>query len=441
MNLNTLVTPPVGIPSPLHEVYDLVADAVAVACGFRQEMAQTECDVENFKAAALALAKARHKANEALRGWEIWLRTNAAGVWEACRAALEAIEPVNHACSHVLPRFGGGAAGHLAWDFRSCPAFGNCNKFTGSIPAYFGTVPAADERGLLERLRSETIAAVARLESLLPVASSTPTRGAGPGPRQDQPPSGNATTPPGDRVEPGLGDAAVQNLGALRLPELRPQQEEAGREQGGLLAERVDAVTAVVRQEKKAPPPPSPDSGTRVAGKSECSVRLIGEVWHLRYCGEAGDYPDKGNKCIAWLAKLLTAPKRSLTVAAIRGDPEGKLAVDAMIGTEREADSGALGVIKKRLEEIDDITGETGGSERLEEERAELLGKLKTATKSLKTPLKGAHHNIATQLRTFLREKLAQDMPQLAAHLKASLKLDFPEFSYYPPDPPPDWQF
>jgi hypothetical protein len=59
----------------------------------------------------------------------------------------------------------------------------------------------------------------------------------------------------------------------------------------------------------------------------------------------------------------------------------------------------------------------------------------------LKTPLKRHHQNIAAQLRSLMRNKLKGHMPQLAAHLVACLKLDFPEFGYYPPDPPPDWQF
>jgi hypothetical protein len=179
----------------------------------------------------------------------------------------------------------------------------------------------------------------------------------------------------------------------------------------------------------------------RPEGQSECSARLIGECWHVRYRGEKGDYPTRGNQCIAWLVKLLAAPNRQLSVAEVRGDPEGKLAADAMIGNEREGDGASVIAIKKRLDEINDITAGSGGSEKLDEEKAELLERLEAATKPLKTALKEAHHNIATQLRTFRREGLSEHMPQLAAHLKASLKLDFPEFGYYPPDPAPGWQF
>src|SRR5262249_49000346 len=32
----------------------------------------------------------------------------------------------------------------------------------------------------------------------------------------------------------------------------------------------------------------------------ECSIRLVGEVWHLRYFAETGNYPATGNKCLRW---------------------------------------------------------------------------------------------------------------------------------------------
>jgi hypothetical protein len=69
-----------------------------------------------------------------------------------------------------------------------------------------------------------------------------------------------------------------------------------------------------------------------------------------------------------------------------------------------------------------------------------LLQQLKGPTeRTFASPLKGEHHNIASQLRTFTR-KLKDKMPQLAAHLHASLKLEFPHFGYYPPKPAPGWQ-
>jgi hypothetical protein len=172
----------------------------------------------------------------------------------------------------------------------------------------------------------------------------------------------------------------------------------------------------------------------------EFSVRLIGEVWRVRYLNEEGLYPKTGNLCIAWLVKLLAVPNRALTVGKLRGDPEEKLAADATLGSEREADGDTLREIKKRLDDIEGVAGMTGWTESLEREKAALLAQLKTASKTLTPQLGKEHHNIATQFRNFIREKLAEQMPQLAAHLKVYLNLDFPEFAYRPPNPPPAWQ-
>jgi hypothetical protein len=174
-----------------------------------------------------------------------------------------------------------------------------------------------------------------------------------------------------------------------------------------------------------------------------CSLRLVGEVWHVRYRGEAGDYPAKGNLCIGWLVKLLAVPNRLLTVADLRGDPEGKLAADAVLGAERVADPDdvELKAIKKELDDIEATADLTEWTEGLEERKANLLRRLQgRMAERLGSQLQRGHANIATQLRN-LRRKLERDMPQLVAHLKVSLKLDFPEFGYYPPDPPPNWQF
>jgi len=86
---------------------------------------------------------------------------------------------------------------------------------------------------------------------------------------------------------------------------------------------------------------------------------------------------------------------------------------------------------------------QTGGSEALDHEEAKVLDKLKDdpRRKMLESRLKRDHANIATQLRNFRRDKLTHQMPNLAAHLKATLKLDFPKFGYFPPDPVPPLQF
>ena len=171
------------------------------------------------------------------------------------------------------------------------------------------------------------------------------------------------------------------------------------------------------------------------------SIRLVGDVWQLGYSTENGQYPKQGNQCIKWLAKLLAAPNRSFTIAELRGDPEGKLAADALLRGDLESDRDGVKAIKNRLEAIEAITEETGGSETLENEKANLLRWLQAAddNKQITNPLRKAHHNIATQIRN-LREKLAPTMPKLAAHLQESLKLDAPHFGYYPPLGAPAWE-
>ncbi len=173
----------------------------------------------------------------------------------------------------------------------------------------------------------------------------------------------------------------------------------------------------------------------------EYQLQLVGEVWHARFRCEKGDYHVKGNQALAWLAKLLAAPNRLLTVANLRGDPDGRLAADAMLSGQRQMDSSTIRDIKRRLEEIDAIAENAGGSERLDEEKMQLLRQITGPTgKILESQLRGDHRNIATQLRSLTRKKLKKEMPQLSAYLQASLKLELPEFGYYPPAPTPAWQ-
>jgi CheY-like chemotaxis protein len=170
------------------------------------------------------------------------------------------------------------------------------------------------------------------------------------------------------------------------------------------------------------------------------SIRLRGDVWHLSYHGESGDYPRRGNQSLAWLYKLLAAPNKLFTVAELQGDPDSKLDADARIGAERRTDDAGIKSIQKRLEEIEEITEQTGGSETLENEKTQLLDQLHEALGRIDSPLKKAHRNIAVQIRAF-RDKLAKgSMPNLAAHLRAALKLDFPYIAYYPPAGAPAWQ-
>lgn len=182
--------------------------------------------------------------------------------------------------------------------------------------------------------------------------------------------------------------------------------------------------------------------GPREASVGNC-VRLVAQVWHLRFEGQTGEYPARGNMALGWLAKLLTSPKRTWTVAEIRGDPEGKLAGDALLRGEREIDDSGIKAIRERLVEIGDIRAETGGgSDVLDQEEEALLAALKRDDygHQMTTMLKNAHHNIASQLRNFLNNKLAKDMPKLAAHLKAAIQLDYPHFGYTPPTGSASWE-
>jgi hypothetical protein len=212
-----------------------------------------------------------------------------------------------------------------------------------------------------------------------------------------------------------------------RLALLLRVEQDAVRD---LTIEQAAEALMATRQEQELPSD-RPDS--------EYQLRLVGKVWHVRYLGEEGDYPAEDNQALGWLAKLLAASKRLLTMAELRGDPEGKLTADAMLGSEREADRTAINAIKRQLEDIDEVANTAGWSAELEKQKADLLDRLKTAAKALNPTLKREHHNVATQLRALYREKLVKDMPLLAAHLQEWLKLDYPYVGYDPPDPPPTW--
>jgi hypothetical protein len=167
-----------------------------------------------------------------------------------------------------------------------------------------------------------------------------------------------------------------------------------------------------------------------------------GEVWHLRYGDEKGDFPVRGNQFLGWLAKLLARPNRALTVAELHGDPEGKLAADAGLGGENAVDKEGLRRIWERIEEIDAAIEKTGGSETLENEKADLLKEVEghSAKGRMGAGVRKACNNITTQKRQFIG-KLKAVMPELAAHLKACLIPSANDFSvsYRPPAGTPNW--
>jgi hypothetical protein len=184
---------------------------------------------------------------------------------------------------------------------------------------------------------------------------------------------------------------------------------------------------------------PSPRSAASPL-EAENSLYLVGEIWHFFYQGEHGQFPKKGNQCIEWLAKMLRTPNKFLSVADILNDPEGRLEGDATLSGQQLADSQWFNDIRKRVTDIDEAVALHGWTKDLADEYNTLMNLLKeaNATKQLTSTLDRAHHNIATQIRTF-RKKLANHMPKLAAHL-AILKFDFPDFGYFPPTDSPSWK-
>lgn len=170
-------------------------------------------------------------------------------------------------------------------------------------------------------------------------------------------------------------------------------------------------------------------------------LRLTGEVWELGYADERGKFPANGHKAIGWLARLLASPNRSLSVPDVLGDPDGKLAADAKLRDECLTDGDGIQAIKKRVREIDDLREITGGSDETDEEYADLLRQLDAADrdKKITSSLRKEHHRIEQRIRVF-HKKLAGAMPKLFAHLTASLKLNYPEFGYFPSSDSKSWK-
>jgi hypothetical protein len=196
-------------------------------------------------------------------------------------------------------------------------------------------------------------------------------------------------------------------------------------------------ITGGVRE----PDPTLGSDATATVPRILNSIHLVGEVWHLHYDAESGEYPQKGNMCIGWLAKLVAAPHKSLGIPELRGDPDGTLSGDASLGSDMEIDAEGIKAIKREIDDIDETAAATGGSEDSANKKADLLHQLKAAQQLTRigSPLQKAHHNIATQFRKFIR-KLASQMPKLSKHMETSLKLDFPNIGYYPPSGTSPWQ-
>ncbi len=173
-----------------------------------------------------------------------------------------------------------------------------------------------------------------------------------------------------------------------------------------------------------------------------CGIQLKGDVWHVCYRGEIGEYPERGYKALRWLAKLLSAPNKSRTPGDLLGDPDSKLAAVATLGSERTVQETDLAQVKRRYEELQEISSQTGGSEEIDNEMTLLIRYVEDAAKGARfvPELQLAHKNIATQLRALFNKRLEPAMPKLAGHLRASLRMSFPTLGYFPPKSHPSWK-
>jgi hypothetical protein len=209
---------------------------------------------------------------------------------------------------------------------------------------------------------------------------------------------------------------------------------------------RVIAAAAVAGPSPAPPPvaPPQPAALelAKTPDDTGMSLRRVKKYWHLCFQGEKGDFPVKGNQFLGWLTKLLSKPDYDWTVAELLGDPGGKLKADALLGGECATDKDALRAIWERIQEINAIVEETDWSEKLEEDKEELLRQVQkySATERMGAGVTKAYNNITTQKRQFLT-KLQEDMPQLTAHLRACLKQTASAYtlSYRPPPGTPRW--
>jgi ActR/RegA family two-component response regulator len=179
--------------------------------------------------------------------------------------------------------------------------------------------------------------------------------------------------------------------------------------------------------------------GTEGGHPQENSIRLRGEIWHLRYQGESGDFPKI--QALRYLQKLLAAPNKLFTVADLYIDPEGKVEAASRMIDDRQVDDEGIKLIRKELDDVEEMGNTTGWTEALETKRMALKRHLEDADKQMASTLKTTHHAIATSIRNFLRDRLPKaNMPHLRAHLRPALKLDLPYFGYYPPPGASAWQ-
>jgi hypothetical protein len=281
MDLNALFKAPAGTPSPLREVYEAVAKYIRVACSLHQKAARSQTDVDRFVAAACALAWERQKAFACLAAAEIGLTANAPDAFAAFRAALEGVEPINHACADVLVACGRNAKDHLEGDFRPCDAYPNHPRFRGDIRTFFAAWPEVNERQLLEGMRQATVLAAARLNGRgqVPVP--------GEGPPQDQAPvlSDEGKKPPDHQQNTPHRQRTPKRSTTKRDGRQRPEagqgevggvDSELGEEDTSQAGPRADARGERRGKHRASATPLSKAGGKRPLDKSApCNFRCI----------------------------------------------------------------------------------------------------------------------------------------------------------------------
>jgi hypothetical protein len=222
-------------------------------------------------------------------------------------------------------------------------------------------------------------------------------------------------------IEPCSGEIVHWRTGMLALRELAKSLKRKSDAPHPSEADGDNHVQQSAPLPPSAPPlPPHPKN----------AIHKKGDYWTLRFGSETGRY---NRKCPEWLAKLLGSPNRSFSVAELLGDPDGRLAADAALGSETAGDAQWIKRLRNELSDVEEAIKDTGGTEASFDKKKELLDQLKEARKRIPDSLRKAHRNIATQFRSFIRDTLTADMPQLAAHLKSSLAMDLPNFAYRPP--------
>lgn len=145
----------------------------------------------------------------------------------------------------------------------------------------------------------------------------------------------------------------------------------------------------------------------------------------------AQDVIKKERMAVQHLRRILCHPRRTLGVADVLGDERGLIAADGMLGNDDNWQT--VNLARERLEEI----RQSNRTADLVEEEAKLLQIIQIAAAPAKQVQQ--HHAIATRIREFIR-RIKETMPKFSSHLDSSVKMERPDFSYFPPDGFPSWK-